>query len=168
MCASVLQHQTCALQSSVRHAHSCSAPLTRLEHVRPSAFLRPDGHCLQHDGREPTAMLAALREYGLERPPFPQMSPQHCRPKGRLLKTCLSLALKSRPWCRFSTLPGQTTSCISRDKDEKPWADQLAPELPADSTPAPVPSQDALPAKRPVARARPPVDRAVWGCRRKT
>ena len=34
------------------------------------------------------------------------------------------------------------------DKDEKPWADQLAPELPqADSTPAPAPSQDALPAK---------------------
>ena len=33
-------------------------------------------------------------------------------------------------------------------KDEKPWADQLAPELPpADSTPAPVPSQDTLPAK---------------------
>ena len=30
-----------------------------------------------------------------QRPPFPRTSPQHCRPKGRLLKTCLSLALKS-------------------------------------------------------------------------
>ena len=34
--------------------------------------------------------------------------------------------------------------CQPCSKDEKPWADQLAP---ADSAPAPVPSQDALPAK---------------------
>ena len=112
--------------SSVQLAHSCSAPFTRLEHVGPSAFLsaRLDGHCLQHDGREPgspdchacslagTHGLAILVAFARGRPFFLEMSPQHCRPKGRLLKTCLSLALKS-PWCRSSTLPGQKTSCIS-------------------------------------------------------
>ena len=45
-------------------------------------------------------------------------------------------------------------------KDEKPWADQLAPELPpADSEPAPVPSQDALPAKPEAASAEAPKPR---------
>ena len=65
-----------------------------------------------------TAMLAALRE----RTALPSLSPlpeavlpadESSTSKRRLLKTCLSLALKSRPWCRSSTLPGQRTSCIS-------------------------------------------------------
>ena len=80
--------------SAVRNSPTPARPHSL--HVGPSAFLsaRPDGHCLQHDGREPgspdrhACSLAYTRPHDprlCQRPPFPQMSPQHCRPKGRLL-----------------------------------------------------------------------------------
>ena len=108
----------CSHFSSVQLAHSCSAPFTS-DQV-PSSV--PDlmgivSSMTEENQAALTATCGNARPRDprrlCQRPPFPRMSPQHCRPKGRLLKTCLSLALKSRPWCRSSTLPGQKTSCIS-------------------------------------------------------
>ena len=63
------------------------------------------------------------------------MSLRPGRLKGHPLKTFQSLALKSRPWCLCSTLPGQIIFCISpaaRMKSPKPDLQYLglAPDTP--------------------------------------
>ena len=83
-------------------------PLACLRHARPGAFFsaRPDGHRLQHDRREPAVLTPCVNGRPLPEAALPT-------DESSTWATFKSLALKSRPWCLCSTLPGQIISCIS-------------------------------------------------------
>ena len=161
MCASVLRPLLCALQPfqqcATRHAPARppSLALSMSDQV-PSSVPDLMGIVSSMTEENQAAMLAALRERTALRSsssPLPEALPTDASstlpPEGASTQDLPEPCTEEPPLVPLLD-PARAENFLYQpcSKDEKPWADQLAPELPpADSAPAPVPSQEALPAK---------------------
>ena len=179
MCASVLLPLPCALQPfqqcATRHAparpHSLSLSMSDQVPSSVPDLMGIVSSMTEENQAALTAMLAAIRERTASKSlsPLPEAAlptdeSSTLPPEGASTQDLPEPCTEEPPLVPLFD-PARAENFLYQpcSKNEKPWADQLAPELPpeapADSAPAPVPSQDALPANPEIATTEAPKPR---------